>query len=150
MNWRGVMRIVYAASLAFVGLLFLAVMLAQIEVAKQIAKAPVLALSMMSLLWLSPRVLAVLSAWRLWSAKGAALVFWVLVSPAYVIAGFWAHQRPAWLGGTVHGEWGLALAMSGGPDKMLAAVIWLAMLILVLGGLFGVAAFFFPKATPKT
>ncbi len=149
MDWRSVMRIVYAASLAFVGLFFLAVMLAQIEVAKQIAKLPVLSFSMMSLLWLSPGVLAVLSAWRLWSAKGAALVFWASVSPAYVLARFWAHQRPAWLGGMVHGEWGLASAMSGGPDKMLAAVIWLAMLILGLGGLFAVAAFFFPKGNPK-
>lgn len=152
MGWSTLFKSVYALVLCMLGLLYLAIMLAHLQAA-QLAHALSLGhLAFWSSLWLSPGLIAFISAWRFWVAmqmprRPISALFWALVTPVYAIAIGLIAAGPVWLKRRMINPWDWVEVLQDGPQgDPVAASIWLAVLILGLGGLLLILALWYqPK-----
>jgi hypothetical protein len=131
-TWRASAKTIYGFVLTLLGMLYLAVVLAQLEAAVKTQTLPILELMLWSVGWLSPGWIALLSAWCLGAGTQSRLgTFWALLAPVYAMTGWLVYVGPAWLRETVIGPWPSVAEL---PSNPVSASIWLAALIVIVGG----------------
>lgn len=155
MGWSALLRWVYTLMLCMLGLLYLAIMLAQLQAAQMAHALSLGHLAFGSTLWLSPGLLALVSAWRFWVAmqtpkRRISAIFWALLTPIYALAIGLISAGPVWLKRRVIDPWDWTEVLQEGPQgDPVAASIWLAVLILVLGGLLLILALWYQPKPPR-